>query len=542
MTKTMGFSRARKMGLVLMTMSVVMLVACGGAKGIRKARSGADKVRAAKGDKIGSDLTYGEYGTKCRDRLLGHRMKLAEARYIPPMLRILHWANDPNQRGKRLAEEELVNMLVQGHVASAMVEARGGLGKSTLAKAIEAQTCSHLPVFMVDVARRWTGAGADEPITQKAFEEFVSMTSASWGEQWSSHDLSTRNWLLIVDALDELSLDRRSELSSAIKDLKTNYKGHLRLLVLVRPPVFAGTYGLEQPDVRLAIERLDCDRTRERVQKLTGSEARAAEFWALAAKTGLDRELDEYGRCIFPHMATYRDINVVIDVLKRAAQGQAKGAQNALPRDSRLSVYHDHIMGLLAGVIAKMPGGDTDKLLAFLDEWVALRYPLSSTRSIALSRSTCLKAAAPYGDPDTLCKALVASPLIEANAGDADWRFKNQSIADYFLGRWAADKLSGDKGPECSRVTEIGALFESNEVAGFMAGLASGRACLWEITREMCERGCSISDTMDLLEQGLITGEGRCEGLVAPGIADPEPADGCAKAVFEALCPTGKTP
>jgi hypothetical protein len=536
-TKTHWFSRARKMGLVLMAMCAVTLLACGGAKGITKARSGADKVKAAKGDKLGSDLTYGDYGKKCRERLLGHRMKLAEKRYIPPMLRILHWANDPNQRGKRLAEEELVDMLVQGHVASAMVEARGGLGKSTLAKAIEAQTCSELPVFTVDVARRWTGAGADEPITRKAFEEFVSMTSASWGEQWSAHDLSTRNWLLIVDALDELSLDRRSELSTAIKDLKVTYKGHLRLLVLVRPPVFAGTYGLEQPDVRLVIERLDCDRTRERVQKLTGSESRAAAFWALAARTGLDRENDEYGRCIFPHMATYRDINVVIDVLKLAAKRQSEGAEVRLPQDSRLSVYHDHIIGLLMDVIAKMPDGDTDKLLAFMDTWVALRYPLSSTRSIALSRATCLKAAKPYGDPDTLCKALVASRLIEANAGDADWRFKNQSIADYFLGRWAAGKLKGDKGPECARVTEIGALFESNEVAGFMAGLASGRACLWEITREMCERGCSIADTMDLLEQGIVTGAGRCEGLAQRDVKDPDPADGCANAVFEALCP-----
>ena len=449
------------------------------------------------------------YGATCRERSARMEEAVRTRRYVPTALRVGQWEGTGALPGDRVETSRLAEQLVSGNVRSVLVEARAGLGKSKLAEALEAATCARIPTARVEMraerlVNRAIGAPDDAALVALIAETLGVGREAAASEADFLQTLTQGDWILIADALDELPVDLRSVVSKALQALRARAPG-MRLVLLARSPVFSSNFLLYGVGTRLDIEPLDVTSARERVATLVGDAGRLQRFWSFAQDAGLARTHRIDGKERFVHLATHRDIEVAVELGAARSYEVPKG-----PISVPLQRSDIYLLAVQSMLRAATPAGGAppDDLIAQVDRMVDATRPDTGTRSFDLTRGGCVAVGAP-----TTCDILLGSPLFVQPDPSGPWRFANQSLADFFLARWADRFLGEHRGAGCDRVQFLDPLFESSEIAAFLVGQPAGFKCVTPIVASLCRNGCSPRSAAEMLDEGLPEGRARTDAL-----------------------------
>lgn len=451
------------------------------------------------------------YQASCRDKAADFEASVRERRYIPPRLTIRRWADKAESEGQSIHETTFVSWLSRGQTTWTLIEARGGLGKSMLAGAIESRLCAALPVFRVDIGLDIAPRIAKGTLRDDTLERIISKRAGLRRDKAQLASLraalSESAFVLLVDSLDEVAVDLRPQVIEVLRSVQARYPSAI-VTIFSRPPVFASNGGFDEVDAWLSLSPLGCEASRERIQARLKEGKKVSAFWDFASKTGLDRALKSplthagdgttTDHCEYVHMATYRDAKVVADVARSLAFEAPEGFEA-----SRAKVYHAYVLALLRA--AQTPTLDPKALLEIVRAIIAMTSPEGGTRAITMARADCEASASAAAIPDArmFCKRLLSSRLFEPLASKPLVRFRNQSITDYFLADWANARIAEGDGPLCERVAGFAKLFESNEVASFLVGMPVGERCATEIIQALCASGSDTASSYALMEQGF---------------------------------------
>ena len=471
------------------------------------------------------------YGTTCRDRAAKMDDAVRTRRYVPTALRVGQWEGTGVLPGDRIETSRLAEQLVSGNVRSVLVEARAGLGKSKLAEAIEAATCGRIPTARVELraerlVNRAVGAPDDAALVALVAETLgVGRDAGDAGSNFQ-RTLTQGDWILIADALDELPIDLRPMASKALQALRARSPG-MRLVLQARSPVFSSNFLLYGVRTRLDIDPLDVAAARERVATLVGDAGRLQRFWSFAQDAGLARTNRLDGKERFVHLATHRDIEVAVELGAARGYEVPKG-----PTPIPLQRSDIYLLSVQAMLRAATPAGGPppEDLLAQVDRMVDATRPDTGTRGFDLTLGGCVAVGAP-----TACDILLKSPLFVHPEPNAPWRFTNQTLADFFLARWADRFLGENRGAGCDRVQFLEPLLESSEIAAFLVGQPSGFKCVTSIVASLCRSGCSPRSAAEMLDEGLPEGRARTDALTQISKNDPGNVGTCVSETLSRL-------
>ena len=177
---------------------------------------------------------------------------------------------DGDTRPASLAE--VIARIADGKSRSVRVEARGGLGKSRLAAVLETHLCASIAVALVD--------GRTDLADARSPADVVARVGARLPPAGAA--------VLVVDALDELSPERRAMLVEGIARLR-EANADLRLVILARTPVYPASWVALGIDASVRLHALPCGEAKARIARLLQTPEREAAVWAFAARAGLDR-------------------------------------------------------------------------------------------------------------------------------------------------------------------------------------------------------------------------------------------------------------
>ncbi len=511
---------------VVTGVAAALVLGCGSAPAKRV--SLADK--AAKQAK--RDL--GAYTAQCAKRAAAFAKDVAAKRYLPATVRVHSWTGDGAKAGDQLSESELLGKL--GGQRVTLLMARGGLGKSRLSDALEAQACSKYAAARVDL--KWDLASAkngDGTLIKLVAKRLTGEEAQDPGAA-VKRVLHGRTLLLLLDSLDEVSLDRRPMVVAQVEAALSPFAA-ASAVVFTRPPVFSANYGFAQISARLELPMLSCAGTQRAMRELVGGDAQLANFLEFTKRYGLDRMVVRSGgRCWYPHMATYRDLLV----LRQISDNMAKATPapgSAL--SSRAGIYE---FLLAVSVIKDLSGLKLmpKDLLALVDRMVQAQNPSGTQRNLGFTVGGCLARSqrADAAEGKKLCERLMQSSLFRETNRPDTWQFRNQSLGDLFLARWVHSGMDDGKGgADCAVISKHSALFESNEVAGFLVGMPRGQACLLPVVQELCSKSGDEATSVELLDQGLPPGKTRATVLqsAVDASGDAMGTDSCLARTLKAL-------
>lgn len=490
--------------LAAILMSATLIAGCGGAK-----PEPTEPAKAVKPAKTA-------YDARCEQLAADFAKQVKAQQYLPTTLNVRGWTGDGAKAGTTLKEAEYAALLNAGGPRINLMMARGGLGKSKLGWALEAQTCGKRATIRVDL--HWDIAAnlsqfpkGSNPLLL-VVEKRLTGVNTSDPKLGVEKALAGRDLLLLFDSLDEVTLDERARLVDHVQTAMAPIRGSTAI-VFTRPPVFSANYGFAQVDARLEIPMLDCDATQRALRELIKDDAKLANFLEFAKKYALDRMVIKGGgRCYYPHMATYRDIVVMRQIATSRAEA-APTDDGSLASRSRVYEFF-----LAAAVIKDLSGLSMmpKDLLQLVDRMVIAQNPDGSKRNLGFTIGACL-AHTGKADPalsKQICERLMQSTLFKETSRPDTWQFTNQSIGDLFLARWTNTAIANKDGTSnCAVIGERAALFESNEVAGFLVGMEHGQACLLPIVQQLCGKSGDVNTSFELLDQGLPPGNARVELL-----------------------------
>ena len=206
-------------------------------------------------------------------------------------------------------------------------------------------------------------------------------------------------------------------------------------------------------------------------------------------------------------MATHRDVIVALSIAKNLEYDPMRLPEENRETITRSAIYEGAVGSLLDRSHIKLAFG-SDQALATVDKIIDGKAPTVDTRSILLNPTDCPPHIEGENDKKRkeACAAFMLTALFRRIRGVDLWKFENNSLQDFFLGRWADRKIKEGGQIDCSRVAGLSPLFESNEVAGFFLGTESGQACAGELLQALATTNCSKSDAITILDQGLPNG------------------------------------
>lgn len=510
------------------------LSACGGAtKSTGSAAASSPAVPAAE-------------AATCKAAVAKRVSDIAGKQYVPMTLGLLAWpGRDAYAPTAWLPEEEFAGSLRDGPadgrtLRTALILARGGTGKSRLAESIYAQLCGSMPVFRIDlnldVASQPETPGVN-PIAAVLAKQ-LGVDAAGGPEKALQQALGGKPFLVLMDSLDEVQLNRRPSIASAIDELLMRIVPAGRAVVMSRPPVFNSNYGIGTVDARVEIPQLTCAESDAAVERVAGAEL--ADVQAFLARYGLSRKVTSAERCTYPHLATYRDVEVAVKLAKNSKIGadnpDFKNFQN-----SRAQVYTYFASAQLLRDMQSLPLQPAEALAA-VDAVVAAKSPDKGERNLSIRVEDCINASTHIADMakrHAVCERLLQSSVFKSNGNSAEFHFANQSLGDLFLARWAAAAMTSPEGKaNCGLVASKSHLLESNEVAGFLLGHPAGQQCALEVAATMCKAGGHAEHVYEQFEQGLPDGAPRV-ALLQQAMTDLQDTgrgkDACIAAVFDRL-------
>lgn len=440
-----------------------------------------------------------------------------------------------------LPERDFISSLTQfgpDKPKTTLVLARGGTGKSTLAGAIEAQTCGQVLTFRIDLmtdiaARGETFTPGQNRISER-ISELLKLDNVGGPETAVRGALGSRSCLVILDSLDEVPVVRRPGIAHEIDDFVTRSLPGVRVVVLTRPPVFNSDYGLKTLGARLEIPQLTCAEADAAIAHSLGDASEREQFLGFVHRYGIDRKVQGADHCYYPHLSTWRDLQVVQRLARNAGYDQRSASMKDFA-SSRAQVYTSFATAQIEKDLQGVPLGPSEAL-AVVDRMVAAHSPDQGQRNLPFTLKGCLDVIGPKAlAPQPECERLLQSSLF-TKAGEAEWRFVNQSVGDLFLARWTGSGLTKDGNSDCSLIESRSGLLESSEIAGFLVGQSAGQACLAEVAQALCSHAGYAQSVFEQLDQGLPAGPERAAIVAAASkqldLMRPDP---CARALVERL-------
>ena len=260
---------------------------------------------------------------QCRDRASKHKKAARAMKYVAPDMTVRFWNGQPPAPGAGvMSEKTLVNAMLTHATRFTLVEARSGLGKSTLMDSLESQTCGKMPIFRLDLKSTVLAAmDVLRPGENAVFNEIARATGLDESErdlQLLERNLKNDAWLILFDAMDEISHGQRMRVGAQINEFVKQNSPKGSIVLFTRPPVYSSYFGIGQPDGRLEIMPLGCKRSEERIRAQVGAGVNDLQFKLFAEHFGLNRKVMGIKSCRYVHMASYRDAKVVIKI----AQGE----------------------------------------------------------------------------------------------------------------------------------------------------------------------------------------------------------------------------
>lgn len=477
----------------------------------------------------------GQYRQKCQSTWAAHEKAVKQLEYLRPTLRAHLWQTTPAADADGFVPEDaLMDALRAGRVKAVYVQARGGIGKTELGKAIVADTCSSVPAFRVDL-KELAGKGTGSDVLVQAVAAQVQV-SADDGKTLRDL-LGKQRWILVVDALDEIDAAARTQLLTAVQDLRSQHP-QMQLVLLGRPSVYDQYYGVQGLDAVVELPPLDCGRARSALLRYAEDAGVKSQVFAFLTAWNLDRQSTIGQQCYYPYLATYRDLQVVVRLAQKfdTSKGEMGGLQHTL------SEIHEAILAerLQKELVELALEGQA--VLTAIDALVGLGGYEGSEWNLSFQLQRCLQSQG--GDSAKarlLCENLFQSVLLErigGHAGEvkgAEWKFGHQALADLFVARWMEGKLAKTPG-DCKVVEEQAEMIGGKEVAGYLVGRPAGSKCLAQVAQALCKASGFQKNNVSLLHKGLPVGPER-RGVVqtAKDWAASHGGDECTNKTLAAL-------
>ncbi len=478
------------------------------------------------------DTDAQEYIATCRKAAGEHELAVNDLTYLRPQLHARVWPLTLRPDSDRMVSEQVFfDALREGKLKFVLLQARGGIGKSELAKALTAESCAQ-PAYLVNLAEIY-GSEAQAGGANLLVEAIARQMKVADGGPRETMErlLSEGRWLLVADALDEVPNSRRTAVLDALADLRKRFLS-AQVVVLGRPSVFDDYYSIKGLDAVLELPPLDCGRARSSLTRLTETKDEATRISNFAHDWHLDRQGMLDSQCYFPYMAAYRDLQVVQTLAKDFATDE---------RLTNMSQVHEAIISarLQKELIELQWAGD--KALGAVDALVATDGLVDGEWNMQLTLPRCLKAMG--GDtPDNhnLCERLFQSVLFERIQGAREWKFAHQAVADLFVARWLEAQLAKTPG-RCDAVeapTSLLADKEHHEIATYLISRPNGSRCLNAVTHALCASNGGPTGLAQQLSRGLPVGVARIEAISTAKdqeAARNDKADACVNQVLGQL-------
>ncbi|MCO4763021.1 MAG: hypothetical protein KC502_16005 [Myxococcales bacterium] len=452
------------------------------------------------------------YATSCRAYAAKHRKAVDELAYNPPTLLVHNWPK-PVAGGKNavMTEASFVARISKGQARRVMVVARGGVGKSTLAKALESKFCGATPTFRVDLntdvaARIARGVKGNAIMAQ--VEAKLALEKRVSDRETFRELLKTGAFILLLDSLDEVPVAIRPKVVAQINAVSAKYETTAQILIFARPAVLKPDYGITGIDAKVQLPALTCGRARSTLRwtaKNDGGESRTEQF---IRTYYIDRQSKVRDQCFYPYMAAYRDIQVV---QRLASKFNPKGNLGGLV--ASLSGVHQTIIAERLGKELSALKWSTEQVLGSIDRMVRQDGRTEGSWNLEFTMDRCRKSVAADGaktgavKTNYICEKILQSALFSRVSGVKEWKFAHKNVADLFLARWV-DREIKRTGGSCDVVDHHADWLSSKDVSGYLVGQPTGRTCLLQVTRALCKGGFSRSH-VDLLYKGLPIGAAR---------------------------------
>jgi hypothetical protein len=238
-------------------------------------------------------------------------------------------------------------------------------------------------------------------------------------------------------------------------------------------------------------------------------------------------------------MSSYRDAHVVLEMSKRGAfKPDDKGEYDA-DQVTRGFLYEYYARSFV-DEIARSFSWTAAEALRIVDRIIAGQKPRPGVRSVSFTIEECAQA---VGIPDgsvakRLCTDLTSTKLFKRMGETFRFTPRNQSVTDYFLARWLDARAGATVATDCAQFTSLAGIFESSEVVSFMVGMPHAQKCTLPIIETLCSQGAGVEATVDLLDQGLPTGQARTRLLKEASSGLEGDAGRCVDQILSALQPS----
>ncbi len=451
------------------------------------------------------------YSATCRRIADGHQGDVAAGRYFLPLIDIDRWPG--GAKPENANERHFIDALVAGQSRFALVEARGGLGKTRLAQSIHAQTCHRLPVFTVDLNVEVAAvgdAGGGNPILRVMARQ-LGLKGDVAGQNRLDELLQSHNWVLLADAIEEVEMLGRPKVSIALAKLRQAYPKTAQVVLLARPPVLVANYGFDDVDTLVRIRLVDCERADKVIAKMNGTPAELAEFNVFTARHGFDVQRRSDGQCLYPFMATYRDIGEV----KRLAGIKDESIDS-------VAAAHEALVALrLTKELDRMNWGQREAL-DMLDRMTKFQRESQGSGAPVFDVIQCMKSIDPEhgwtavdagvtGSSEQrrrqVCEKTLQSVIFEKQgsgfAEEGRWTFFDLRTAALFRARWLNGELSRGAAGDCRPVTANADLVSDAEVVRFLGGQPLVQRCFGQVLSVLCAKGGAKPIAMQALVDGL---------------------------------------
>ena len=482
----------------VVTLAVSLLAACGGAQSPAEAPASLDRAPGLV--------------SACRTAATQHAQAIKDLAYLPPKLRVLKWIDEPAPEADgMIPEADLLEGLRSGRARFVHVQARGGIGKTEMSKAIAAEICNTVPTFRADLRELYlqpTPAGDNKLLGAVAV---LSGMGAPEQRAGLIEMLGRQRWVLVLDSIEELPAARRPDALAALADIRSQFKP-VQVVVMGRPAVFDVAYGLQGLDGHFEVPPLDCGRARSNLTRMSEDDEDKARMATFVEAWHLDRQSLVGQQCYFPYLATYRDVQVVQRLAKTFKPDEEMGGLR-----SNLATVHEAILAERLLKELQHMGWDGPKALGLVDAMVSNGAIVDGDWNLAFKLERCVQ-----GQPGTanvealqVCEKLFQSVLFEPMVATMpQWKFGHQMIADLFVARWIEAQLAKAPG-NCDVVTQQTEMIAGKEVAGYLVGRPFGAKCLAQVARALCKQGGFKKNDVTMLHKGLPLGPARAEAVKA---------------------------
>lgn len=475
------------------------------------------------------------YVAWCQKARADHDKDVRDLVYLRPDFKAILWPYGGTDSDGMLHEAGLFDALRAGQAHWTYVQARGGIGKTELSKAIAASMCSEVPAFRVDL-RSLYGPSAPTS-TGNAIE--AELAREAPGVQKDVDPLGSERAIVTLDAIEEVTTARRAEALQAIAEVRGKHP-KAQVVLMGRPSVYETNYGIKDFDAIVELPPLDCGRARSSLARLSDDEADRKRILAFVATWNLDRQSLVGQQCYFPYLATYRDIGVVQRLAKTFNPDTEMGGLQATLSQVHEAILAERLLKELTDLQLT-----ADQALQAVDAMVARGGFDNGEWNLTFTVPRCLQAQ-PGGDTPrnrAVCEKLFQSVLFEriagtgagADAAGAQWKFGFQDVADLFVARWMEAQLAATPG-QCTVVTQQADMLAGKTIAGYLVGRPNGARCLQPVARALCKDGGFNKSKVTMLYKGLPLGPTRAGFVQQARDAEvKQGADACMTQVLGAL-------